>query len=247
MVMGVILLLGTCLVVPPPLETQTCCACRDWGVALAPARGSVQGKPHRKRARPNGRPSRFVPGTRMCCLTSGGGPGRLAALRGLVCSRLVPLDLEESGLGWGPTIKRVASVCNVCLAGSAQNRTPPSTCLPRVTTPYHIWVLRSYPCAVPECHPPSCFCLGNDDSVAPSQLYTALNEFLTTALPLLCQWGNRGPERLSSLPNVAQLVRCKARVQMQLDWLQSSGLLATGLSSSGRSLFTEHRAGFTGW
>lgn len=32
-----------------------------WGVALAPARGSVQGKPHRKRAWPNGRPSRSRP------------------------------------------------------------------------------------------------------------------------------------------------------------------------------------------
>ena len=68
------------------------------------------------------------------------------------------------------------------------------------------------------------------------------HEFLTTALPLLCRWGNGGPERLTSLPRVAQLVRCRA----QLGWLQSSGLLATGLSSSERSLFTEHRAGFTG-
>lgn len=34
---------------------------RGWGVALAPARGSVQGKPHRKRAWPNGRPSRSRP------------------------------------------------------------------------------------------------------------------------------------------------------------------------------------------
>ena len=54
------------------------------------------------------------------------------------------------------------------------------------------------------------------------------HEFLTTALPLLCRWGNGGPERLTSLPRVAQLVRCRARVQTQLDWLQSSGLLATG-------------------
>ena len=145
---GVILLLGTCLVVPPALETQAFCACGDWGVALAPTRGSVQGKPHRKRARPNGRPSRFVPGTRMCCLTSGGGPGRPAALQGLVCSRLVPLDLEESGLGWGPAVKRVAGVCSVYMAGSAQSRTPPSTCLLGVATPCPIWVPRSYPCAV---------------------------------------------------------------------------------------------------
>lgn len=76
----------------------------------------------------------LVPGTRMCCLTSGGGPGRPAALQGLVCSRLVPPDPEGTGLGWSLMGERVASVCVcVCMGGiGGWSWTPRSTCLPVV-------------------------------------------------------------------------------------------------------------------
>ena len=93
------LLLGTCMMVTPPLENQAFCACGDgewpWPRPGALCRGNPTGNgPGQMAALPV-----LVPGTRMCCLTSGGGPGRPAALRGLVCSWLVPLNLEGTGLG----------------------------------------------------------------------------------------------------------------------------------------------------
>lgn len=45
----------------PSMQDPGLLCLQGWGVALAPARGSVQGKPHRKRAWPNGRPSRSRP------------------------------------------------------------------------------------------------------------------------------------------------------------------------------------------
>lgn len=109
----------------------------------------------------------LVPGTRMCCLTSGGGPGRLAALQGLVCSRLVPPDPEGTGLGWGLLGKRVASVC-VCAYGRGQG-TEQDICLHLSPSGgcHQLWVLGSHQC-LESSFPPSFLFLPDDDSPAPS-------------------------------------------------------------------------------
>lgn len=104
-------LLGTCMAAPLPLKTQTFCACEDgewpWPWPWALCRGNPTGnEPGQMAALPV-----LVPGTRMCCLTSGGGPGRLAALRGLACSQLAPPDPKGTGLGWGLMVKSDWYVC----------------------------------------------------------------------------------------------------------------------------------------
>lgn len=70
-----------------------------WGVALAQARALCRGNPTGNGPGQMAALPVLVPGTRMCCLTSGGGPGRLATLRGSVCSQLVPPDPEGIRLG----------------------------------------------------------------------------------------------------------------------------------------------------
>lgn len=99
---------GTCVAVPPPCKTQTFCACGWewlWPQPWALCRGNPTGnEPGQMAALPV-----LVPGTRICCLTSGGGPGRLAAVLDLVCAQSAPPDPRGAGLDWGPVRERAAS------------------------------------------------------------------------------------------------------------------------------------------